>query len=149
MNMKRLIALTALCLCIYPGAAPAKVKPVAVTDLEGVWELVSYQLPDSAPEVSGQMLIKDGHFAISFDMLAPGSTASARSHAGTYYFESEKLVFDIKWWVEIVDGVARIVEPQLHTTDFEFSEPDLRLIFTSGSVQHWRRILPLRPRVLD
>ncbi|MDT8321585.1 MAG: hypothetical protein RQ826_13765 [Xanthomonadales bacterium] len=142
MNMKRLIALTAMCLCICTGAALAGTKPVAATELEGAWELVSYQLPDSSPEVSGLMLIKDGHFAISYDMLAPGGTASARSHAGTYRFEAEKLVFDVKWWVEIVDGVARIVEPQLNPTDFEFAEPNLRLMFTSGSVQHWRRIQP-------
>lgn len=142
MNIKRLIGLTTLCLCIYQGATLAKTKHVTVAELEGVWELVSYELPDSSLEVSGLMLMKDGHFGISFDMLAPGSTPSARSHAGTYYFEAEKLVFDVRWWVEIVDGVARIVEPELHPTDFEFSEPDLRLIFTSGGVQHWRRIEP-------
>ncbi len=116
--------------------------PVAEPQLEGVWELVSYEVAAQPLEVSGLLLMQNGYFAMDYTMQAPDGMLSARSHSGNYHVESGKLLFDVRHWIESVEGVSRIVTSAPHASKMELVGVDLRLEFTSGSVQHWHRLLP-------
>jgi hypothetical protein len=136
------IALLALLLllCITPGAA-ADAK-VSEENLDGVWELVSYQFSDRTPEVSGVQLFQDGHFSIAYNMKFPEGELSARSHAGEFSVENGDIVYNVNWWVQDVEGECSIAEPGQEKPSVDYDGSNLILSFSSGSVQHWRRISP-------
>lgn len=142
MGMKRVLMVVLLGSCAWLGNAKAESESIMAADLAGAWQLVSYTLPDTELEVSGLLLMHDGHFAMDYGMLAPGGTPSARSHSGTYRVEPGQLVFDVQYWVEIVEGVARILDPTRQTPAMTLDGVELRLEFSSGSAQRWRRVAP-------
>lgn len=141
MGIKGLL-LVALLSSAWMGTARAESTAVTAADLQGVWQLISYTLPDNELEVSGLMLMQDGHFAMDYSMLAPGGIPSARSHSGTYRVEPGQLVFNVQYYVEMVEGVARIIDPTSQAPVMTLDGTELRLEFSSDSVQLWRRMAP-------
>jgi hypothetical protein len=127
--------LAALVLLGWAGAT------VQAAELDGTWLLESYVLPAHDLNAAGLMMIGDGHFAMTYTMQAPGAAPSARSHAGTYSVDGDRIVFHVQWWVELVDGVARIVPPVDEGAGLALVDGDtLLLTFGSGGVQTLHRV---------
>lgn len=108
--------------------------------LEGAWELVSYETADGHPEANGLMLTQDGHFSIAYDLTYPGGELSARTHAGSYQVDGNQVTYNVQWWVQYVDGEGAILSATSESPEFDYNGTDLKLQFSSGSRQHWRRI---------
>ncbi len=135
-HLLALIAATGVLYTLTTGCTQAEDKQA----LDGVWELESYVLPEHALEISGLLIFKDGHFAMTYNMRAPEGELSARSHSGTYRWDEDRLVFEVHWWVEEVEGVSDIVAPVDDAPLYEYDGEQLRLQFGGGGVQQWRRL---------
>ena len=95
---------------------------------------------DGQPEVNGLQLMQDGHFSIVFDLTFPGRELSALTHAGTYQVEGKQITYKLRWWVQHVEGEGSIIAPVSESPEFDYDGTNLKLMFSSGSSQHWRRI---------
>jgi hypothetical protein len=115
-------------------------QPVTTETLEGAWELVSYDTADGRPETNGLHLMQDGHFSIAYEMTFSGGELSARSHAGTYAVDGNQITYNVRWWVQHVDGEDAIISATSVSPEFDYDGTNLKLQFSSSSSQHWRRI---------
>jgi len=107
--------------------------------LNGVWLLESYRWPDREAAVSGQLQIQYGYFSMTYGMQAPGGEPSMRSHTGRYSIADGRITFHVDWWVELVEGVARIVPPMDEGAGLRRDGDTLYLSFGSGGVQTLQR----------
>jgi len=117
-------------------------QPVTTETLEGAWELVSYDTADGQPEVNGLQLMQDGHFSIAYEQTFPAGELSARSHAGTYRADGNQITYNVRWWVQHVVGEDAIISSTSVSPEFDYDGINLKLRFSNGNSQHWRRVEP-------
>ncbi|MEJ8566178.1 hypothetical protein [Elongatibacter sediminis] len=123
-----------------PGAN-TQADELTTAELEGAWELVSYETADDQPPAAGLQLVQDGHFSIIYQTTFTGQDEpSARSHAGTYRVEGDHITYDVSYWVQHVNGEGSLVPATSVSPTYEYDGSNLKLAFGSGSKQHWRRI---------
>lgn len=110
---------------------------VDAESLDGSWQLVAYDR-DGDLDVSGLMVMADGHFAFVFDMELEGK--SMRGHGGTYSVEGDRLVYTVPWWVEHVAGKAQVMaEERKAPGRFERDGDALTMNFDTGTVQKHKK----------
>ena len=106
----------------------------------GAFSLQSYEMQgDEQDDVAGLLIMHDGRFGMIYTMAIDGAR-SGRAHAGEYVVRQDRLVFDVKWWVEDVGGEARAVSPERVVATIDMNGEELSLTFESGSIQKWRSV---------
>lgn len=106
-------------------------------ELDGSWRLVSYDRHGDL-DVSGLMVMADGHFAFAFDMALDGK--SMRGHGGTYSVEGDRLVYTVPWWVEHVAGKNQVMaEERKAPGRIERDGDSLTMNFDAGTVQKYKK----------
>ncbi|HKZ73790.1 MAG TPA: hypothetical protein VJ011_06990, partial [Steroidobacteraceae bacterium] len=116
---------------------------IAISDADPVrdaWKLEGYEVDGQAREADGILLFQDGRFGMVYTMRSAGGPLSARAHAGVYRVAGDRLHFDVRWWVEDVDGAARVVPGVTREPRLALDGDRLALHFANGSVQHLRRM---------
>jgi hypothetical protein len=110
--------------------------------LEGAWNLQQYVMAgDEQEDVSGLLVLAEGRFGLIYTMHRNGDL-NGRGHAGGYSSEENRLIFDVQWWPEEVDGAARAAEPIREVAEVGLDGDVLELRFGSGSLQRWHRVAP-------
>jgi hypothetical protein len=133
-NLSSLRTAAVLAACCLPHFAYAE-------DLAGAWSLQQYEMRGkNQVNVSGLLVMTAGTFGMVYTMGSEEAALSGRAHAGGYAIEQGQLTFDVEWWVENVDGVARTVPPGQEAAEIDFDASVLTLRFGSGSLQRWRRV---------
>jgi hypothetical protein len=108
--------------------------------LEGAWNLHRYVMAGEKQEgVSGLLVLAEGRFGLIYTMRRNGEL-NGRGHAGGYTSEKDRLIFDVEWWPEEVDGIARAAAPAREVADIDQQGDILEMRFGSGSLQRWRRV---------
>ena len=128
-NALALPLVIATVLCVGPS--------VGAEGLDGSWQLVAYDRYGDL-DVSGLMVMADGHFAFVFDMELEGK--SMRGHGGTYEVEGDRLVYTVPWWVERVAGKAQVMaEERKAPGRIERDGDSLTMNFDAGTVQKYKK----------
>ena len=119
-------------------AAVLHAGPRAIAeDLDGSWQLVAYDRGGDL-DVSGLLVMADGHFAFVFDMELEGK--SMRGHGGTYKVEGDRLVYTVPWWVEHVAGKNQVMaEERKALGRIERDGDSLTMNFDAGTVQRYKK----------
>lgn len=106
-------------------------------ELDGSWQLVAYDR-DGDLDVSGLMVMADGHFVFVFDMELEGK--SMRGHGGTYSVEGDRLVYTVPWWVEHVAGKNQVMSEEMKAPGRIERDGDLLTMnFDAGTVQKYKK----------
>ncbi len=128
-NTLALPLLMATVLCVGPS--------VGAEGLDGSWQLVAYDRRGDL-DVSGLLVMADGHFAFVFDMALEGK--SMRGHGGTYDVEGDRLVYTVPWWVEHVAGKNQVMaEERKAPGRIERDGDSLTMNFDAGTVQKYKK----------
>ena len=107
-------------------------------ELDGSWELIAYDRRGDL-DVSGLMVMADGHFAFVFDMVLEDK--SIRGHGGTYSIEGDRLVYTVPWWVEHVDGENQVMAEEKKAPGHIERDGDLLTQnFDVGTVQKYKKL---------
>jgi hypothetical protein len=89
-------------------------------------------------DVSGVMVMADGHFAFVFDMALEGKFM--RGHGGTYSVEGDRLVYTVPWWVEHVAGKNQVMPDERKAPGRIERDGDLLTQnFDAGTVQKYKK----------
>ncbi len=113
---------------------------LSAQSLDGAWRLESYSsLGKEAADPAGIMIFTQGRFGMIYAM---GSVErSARAHAGAYSIQGNEVTFDIPWWVEHVEGKARVVGSEVKAGGrYERRGDSLTIHFESGSAQRFKKL---------
>lgn len=128
-------------LLLFPRfAAPAP-------SVNGAWRLDSYVLDGKDVPVSGTLIFTEDHFGMVYRMGASGD--SGRGHGGTYRVEGDRIQFSIPFWLQLVDGVPRVMAESSEAGSlFQIEGDQLMLRFENEAVQRFTRA-PASPSTLD
>lgn len=105
--------------------------------LDGSWSLETYDRRGEL-DVSGLMVVAEGHFAFVYDMELDGK--SARAHGGTYTSNGDRLVFTVPWWAERVGANIEVMSDVREAPgNVERDGDRLTMRFDAGTVQTYRK----------
>lgn len=109
----------------------------AADPLEGAWRLTAYELEGDSVPVTGLMLFADGRFGAVYTM----GEGSGRGHVGEYRLEEDTASFRVPFWVERVNGEAKVYQETIDASGrIEIQGDSLVIRFASGSVQELTRL---------
>ena len=131
-------------LAVLAASALAFVAPDVLaadaTSLRGAWRLEAYELAGGARPSDGVLLFESDHFGMVYTMDGANGSLSGRAHAGPVQVEGNVIRFGVQWWVEDVDGVARVAAGATSNTKMELDGDRLTLHFPNGAIQKLRRL---------
>jgi hypothetical protein len=110
------------------------------TSLHGAWRLEAYELPGGARPSDGVLIFESDRFGMVYTMGGANGSLSGRAHAGPFQVEGDVIRFDVQWFVQDVDGVARVVAGATSDTRMELDGDRLTLHFPNGAIQKLRRL---------
>jgi hypothetical protein len=125
--------LSASYLCMACGMTQAR-------EIEGAWELVSYELNGREVPVSGVVVFNDGEFGMIYSMGHGQRAESGRAHWGTYEIRGGRVEFDVRLWVQKAEESTGVVPGKAVGADLEWSDEGVTLRLEGGSVQQLRPI---------
>ena len=145
----RLSMLMSIAIAPFFGALASSAPADPVAAVEGLWAYTSLKPPDGKElELSGVILFKDGTFAQqSIFSAEPFDQQMAMAHAGPYRAGPKGLHLVAQQTIAISPGK----DPPLsfrkdtqHDISVDRRGDDLTLVFSSGTVQKFKRIGPAR-----
>lgn len=126
----RVLAVLSLSVCF------AAVGVAHANELDGAWELTSYTLNGEDVDVSGILVLSNGKFGMIYSMGT--EPTNARAHAGVYEALPDGLIFDVRLWIQHVEGSSGIIPEKKVQTDLEWHKDSLTIHFEGGSRQELR-----------
>lgn len=127
----KLVVLSLIFHCAAVGVTQAN-------ELDGAWELTSYTLDGEDVDVSGIVVFSNGRFGMIYSMGT--EPLNARAHAGVYEVLPQGLIFDVRLWIQHVEGSSGIIPGKKVRTDLEWREDALIVHFEGGSRQELRPV---------
>jgi hypothetical protein len=128
-------------LCVlFLACGSASAAEVSIQDLHGAWTMQRYDMTgDRQKDVSGVLVLAEDHFGLVYTMRTQNGVLEGRGHAGSFAVDGDQLLFDVKWWVQDVEGAAAIMPVAREAARIRLSGDTLELHFGSGSMQRWHR----------
>ena len=109
--------------------------------LAGAWRLVSFEGGGSTGQATGQLLMVDGRWSLTYTMAGAGSVTDGRAHGGGYAAKGETLTLQVEWSMQNVGGKASVAtKPSENVTQFSLQGDQLTIHYKSGGVMQFRRI---------
>jgi hypothetical protein len=127
--------------------ASPRLALAAPPSVAGAWRLDSYLLDGKDVPVSGTLIFSEDRFGMVYRMGISGD--SGRGHGGAYRVEGDLIHFSIPFWLQLVDGVARVMaESSDARSRFQLEGDALTLRFENEAVQRFTRA-PMTASPLD